>query len=416
MDMMKILKTLLVFLTWILFWWALLLRKQQDDPQWLSTILQKAWSSASLQPSDDKYSRFEEVYTVLRNEYVDTAKLDSGAMRESAVKAFVDSIDDPYTVYMDNEQNSGFNETLKGETDFEGIGAVVSKKDYYVLIEEVIKDSPAFKAWLKALDRIVMVDTWSVKEESLSEAVARIRGPKDSTVKLTIERVDKKWERSLLEKEVVREKLNVPSVTSKIITGANGVLIWYLEISIIGEETDNLLKKEIATLKESKIQWLIVDLRGNGWWLLPIAVEISSHFIPRDKVIVSDKYTAFPSEEYTSKWYGELEWYPVVVLIDSMTASAGEIISLALQEQIWAKVVWTLSFGKWSIQTMKEFTDGSSMKYTIGKRFPPSGKSIDKIGITPDITVEFDMTGYTQSGFDNQLDEAKIALMNLLKK
>jgi|GEM_PF-409336 len=109
--------------------------------------------------TDSKYERFETVYEILQQSYYDQDKLDSGAMIQKAVKAFVDAIDDPYTVYMDSEQNSGFQEELKGEADFEGIGAVVTKKDYYVMIEEVIKSSPAYNAGLMALDKIVYIGT-----------------------------------------------------------------------------------------------------------------------------------------------------------------------------------------------------------------------------------------------------------------
>jgi len=126
----------------------------------------------------DKYERFETVYEILQESYYDQEKLDSGVMIQKAVKAFVDAIDDPYTVYMDSEQNSGFQEELKGESDFEGIGAVVTKKDYYIMIEEVIKSSPAYNAGLMALDRIIFIDTGSTKDLTVNQAVAQIRGPK----------------------------------------------------------------------------------------------------------------------------------------------------------------------------------------------------------------------------------------------
>jgi carboxyl-terminal processing protease len=182
-------------------------------------------------------------------------------MIQKAVKAFVDAIDDPYTVYMDSEQNSGFQEEIKGEANLEGIGAVVTKKDYYVMIEEVIKSSPAYNAGLMALDRIIYINTGSTKDLTVDEAVAQIRGPKGTKVKLTIERVKKSGEKELLEKEVTRDKLVIPSVNTKIFTGAKKDLgaahlrnIGYINISIIGEETENILKKEIKSLKEQNVK------------------------------------------------------------------------------------------------------------------------------------------------------------------
>jgi carboxyl-terminal processing protease len=139
-------------------------------------------------------------------------------MIQTAVKAFVDAIDDPYTVYMDSAQNSGFQEELKGETDLEGIGAVVTKKDYYIMIEEVIKSSPAYNAGLMVLDRIIYINTGSTKDLTVDQAVAKIRGPKGTKVKLSIERIKKDGEKELVQKEVTRDRLIIPSVTSKVFT------------------------------------------------------------------------------------------------------------------------------------------------------------------------------------------------------
>ena len=353
-----------------------------------------------------EYGRFDEVLNLLDEYYYDQEKINTGAMIENAVKAFVDALDDPYTVYMDAKQNSWFQQDLKWEADFEGIGAVVSKKEYYVMIEEILKDSPAFKAGLLPLDRIIMVGTWSVKDLDLNDAVALIRGPKWSKVKLLIERIAKNWTKEVIEKEVTRDKLIVPSVTSKILTWKNNTSLGYINISVIGEETENILKQNIIELKKKKLHGIILDLRGNGWGLLPIAVEISSHFVPLNKIIVTAKYKQLGEETFRSKWYSDLGGIPVVVLIDWMTASAWEIIALALKEQIGAKLVGAQSFGKWTIQTMDDFKDWASLKYTIGKRYAPSWTNINKTGITPDVVVEFDRDAYAKSWVDNQLKKS----------
>jgi len=337
-------------------------------------------------------------------------------MLDNAIKAYVDAIEDPYTVYMDSNQNSWFQEELKGESAFEGIGAVISKKDYYIQIDEVIKWSPAFNAGLMILDRIVMINTWSTKSLDVDEAVAQIRGPKWTKVNLTIERVHKSWEKEIIEKEITRDKLIIPSVNSKLITWADNQRIGYINISIIGEETENLLKKAISELNTQNIKGIILDLRGNGWGLLPVAVEIASHFVPKNKLVVSAKYTTFEDEKMLSLGYQEFKDMPVVVLIDGLTASAGEIIALALQQNIWAQLVGTQSFGKWSIQTMEEFDDGASLKFTVGKRYAPNGTNIDTTGIAPDVVVEFDTEKYLENATDNQLEKAKSVLSEMIKK
>jgi len=354
------------------------------------------------------FKRFGDVLNVLNAYYYDQSKLETGAMMESAVKAYVDGVDDPYTIYLDAVQQSGFKAALKGEEDFEGIGAVVRKKEYYVLIEEVIKDSPAFKAGLKPLDRIILVDTGSVKGMTIDEAVAVIKWPQWTKVLLVIERVDRQnlMSKEYLEIEVIRDKLLIPSVMSKIIE-SNGKKFGYIDLALIGEETENIFEQQALELLEQNIDGIILDVRGNGGGLLEIAVQIVSHFVAKDKLVVSAKYRVWEDESYKSIGYGTFEGLPVVVLINDMTASAGEIIALALQEQVGAKLIWTTTFGKGSIQTLNIFDNGDSIKYTIGMRFPPSGKSINKTGIKPDIELNIDIDAYVEDAYDNQLEKAK---------
>lgn len=361
-------------------------------------------------PQNGEYTRFDEVLEVLQTLYYDQEKINTGKMMENAIKAYVDALDDPYTVYLDSETNSWFQEDLKGEANFEWIWAVISKKDYYILVEEIIKDSPAFIAGIQPLDRIIKIGSGDTKDLSIQEAVKQIRWPKWSRVILLIERTYKDWSKEVLEKSVKREAISIPSVTSSIFTGEKN--IWYLEISVIGEETENLLKKELLNFKSKKIDGIIIDLRGNWGGFLPIAVDVASHFIPKNKLVVSSKYKQLGEEEFISQGY-EAPKVPIVVLIDGFTASAGEIIALALQEQVGAKLVGTQTFWKGSIQTMQDFKDGTSLKYTIGKRYSPSGKNIDQIGITPDVVVEFDGEIYQKENKDMQLEKAKEIVKNM---
>lgn len=364
---------------------------------------------------DIKYQRFDAIYSLLQSSYYDVHKLNTWAMITNALKAYVDAIDDPYTVYLDSSQYSGFQEELKWSSDLEGIGAVVSKKDYYIQIDEIIKWSPAFKAWLQILDRVVMINSGSTKDLDVNEAVSKIRWPKWTSVTLTIERLSKDGSKTILEKNIIREKLIIPSVKWEIITWSKGQLFWYINISIIGEETENLLKQTLQTFQGQDIKGIILDLRGNGGWLLPVAVEVASHFIPKDSLVVSTKYTTFEDEELLSKWYIGFQWLPIVVLVDGLTASAWEIIALALREQIGAQLIGTQTFGKWSIQTLDEFEDWSSLKYTVGKRYTPNGTSIDTTWALPDILVDFDQNAYLTRAIDNQLQKAKDVLETMIK-
>ncbi len=426
---MKKSKLIILFILWSLFGWLVwqvwhewvtlqqpLIQEGKINLNGLVASIKNVVSAEKLGLWDKTYERFDTIYGVLQNAYYNTDKLNTGKMLSNALKAYVDAIDDPYTIYMDSEQNSGFQEEIKGSSDFEGIGAVISKKDYYIQIDEIIKGSPAFTAGLKMLDRIVMINTWSTKSLDVNQAVTQIRGPKWTIVKLTIERTAKDGTKDIIEKEITRDKLIIPSVNGKIITWANGITLGYINISIIGEETENLLKKTLSEFKSQTIQWMILDLRGNGWWLLPISVQIASHFIPKGKLVVSTKYTTFEDEKLLSEGYTDYQNLPMVVLVDGLTASAGEIIALALQEQIGAQLVGTQTFGKWSIQTMDEFDDGTSLKYTVGKRYTPNGENIDITWAAPDFLVEFDSDKYINNARDSQLEKAKEVIATMIKK
>lgn len=294
---------------------------------------------------EKKYFRMEEISQLLSEEYYDQAELLSGEamMIEQATKAFVDGLGDPFTSYLDAEQFSGLQSDLEGEGKIEGIGAVVGKKDYYVQIEEVVKDSPAFKAGLLPLDRIVLIGTGETKDLSTSEAVQKIRGPKGSSVQLFIERIEKSGEKSYLEKEVIRDIIDVPSVRSKILTHS-GVKLGYLEVSIFGDQTNKLFTRAISELLGEKVEGFILDLRGNGGGLLDSAVELAGHFIPEGKLVTKTKYATFNALDYFSKGFGELEKKPLVILIDGLSASASEILALALKEQLQAPLVGQQSF------------------------------------------------------------------------
>ncbi len=381
-------------------------------------IIKSIWDvvkAQNLGSDSTKYRRFDEVYDILKNSYFDQDKLLTWSMITSAIKAFVDAIDDPYTVYMDAQQSSWFKQEIKWESDFEWIWAVVQKKDYYVLIEEVLKESPAYRAWIMPLDRVVMIETGSVKDLTIDQAISKIKWPKWSEVKLIIERVKQDWSKEILEKKVIRDKLVLPSVNSKIFTWSNKWNIWYLNISIIWEETEKLLKQNILELKANDVKWIIMDLRWNWGWLLPISVEMLSHFVPKDKLLVTARYKKFNDEVFNSKWYWDFENIPIVVLVDGMTASAWEIIAMALQEQVWAKLVGTKTFGKGSIQTIDNFSDWDSIKYTIGKWYSPKNENINKIWIIPDVEVTFDTDKYAKQKIDNQLEKAKETLYKMMK-
>ena len=330
------------------------------------------------------------------------------------MKAYINGIWDPYTVYLDAESYSGLQQELEWEGHIEGIGAVVSKKDYYIQVEEVLKWSPAFESGIEPLDRIILIWTGETKDLTTNEAVNKIRGEKGTKINLFIERPNSSGTNEYIKKEVVRDVINIPSVRGNILS-YSGHKLWHLEVSIFWDQTNKLMNQAIKDFLDNKVEWIILDLRGNWGWLLESAVELAGHFIPKWENVVISKYRNYKDTTYKSEGFWELKNYPLVVLINGLSASASEILTLALKEQLGSTIIWTKSFWKWSIQTLQELDNKDSLKYTVGKRYGPKGTSIDKKWITPDIEEELNFTGYLNNKTDNQLKKAQEILIKKIK-
>lgn len=384
----------------------------------LSKLFHTTWNTSNLTTTTDErksIDTMDTVYDILKNEYYDTGKVSMTGMREWSIKWFVDALHDPYTEYFTIEQNRSFETQLEWQEEFEGIGAAVQKKDDYVQIQEVYKGTPAAIAGLRPLDAIAEISWEKVKDISISEAVKRIRGPKWTTVKLLILRASEKDPtKRVFTVEVTRQNVKIPSVKVDVIK-SNGKNIAYIEIALIGDQTEEFLKSEIAALSGTKIDGVILDLRGNGGGYLPKSVEIASHFIPKWKIVVTWRYSILPTEQFVSKWYGEFEGKPIVVLVDALTASAWEIIAGALKQNVNATLMGTVTYGKWSIQTVAEIGSGAGLKYTIGKWYLPDDTNIDHEWLKPDIAVDFDRAAYEKDGTDVQKVKAIEEVGKLIK-
>ena len=371
--------------------------------------------------SSAQYQKFDEIQDLLNTDYyhigtgASQSVIDETGMMDAALRAYVDALNDPYTVYFSAEEDSGFNQDLKGQSDFEGIGAVISKVTDGIRVEEVIKDSPAFKAGIQPLDVITQVDGSGVQSLDINAAVNKIKGPKGTVVKISLIRTEKDGSHKVLSFTVTRDKLTIPSVKSEVKKDAKGENIAYITISIIGEETEKLFQQNIADMTKQNVKGVILDLRGNGGGLLEVGAEIMSHFIPKGVVEVTTKYKSYPSEIYKSAGYGEFEKLPVVILVDALTASAGEIIAGGLREQRHAVLVGTTTFGKGSIQILHPLQDGAGFKFTVGAWYLPSGDNINKKGLVPDVAIDYNSGAYYNSGIDVQFDTAMQQMNRLVK-
>lgn len=397
----------LIFLLGVMLWGGLL----------SIFFLQKKTTEQGLLPVKNSNNVvFSEVEKILNDEYFYKENLlnEKEAMLQWAIKWFVDALGDPHTLYLDSEQNSGLNQELEGESDFEGIGAVIEKKEYYIQIAEVLKNSPAFKAWLQPLDRIILIWTWETKDLDVYEAVKKISWPKGTTVDLWIERPAPDGQKKYLELTVTRELIQIPSIKYHTET-INGKTIWVLEILVFWEKTEKLLNEAIGSFIDEKIDGIILDLRGNGGGLLLSAVDIAKHFLEKGKLVVSTQYRSYNNSNYFSRGIGELSDFPTIILIDWLTASAWEILALALHDNLNIPILGTKSFGKGSIQTIQDFPNWTALKYTVGNRYSPLGENINGTWIIPDFEVIFDLTGYINSWIDNQLESAKTKLFEQIQ-
>lgn len=350
--------------------------------------------------------RITDLYELLDSTYYHRDELDIEVMQHKALKWFVDAIWDPYTVYLTPEENTIFDEWMQWSQNFEWIGAIVTDAEEGVLIEWVLKWSPAFEAGLEPLDIILQIEWELTKPLGLNEAVQKIRGPKDSIVILTILR---NWaEEPIFDVPVTRGSISVPSAEAELIE-RDGSKILFLTISIFGDDTMRVIRNEVRQLwitASSELDGVVLDLRWNGWGYLPISVEVAWLFLPKNEIVTTARYSIFEDEVFKSPWYKILPDVPVTVLIDGMSASASEIVALALQERGNAHVIGVQSFGKWSIQSVQPGSDWSSLKLTVWRRYSPSNATIDEVGITPDQEVVFDIEAYLDDESDNQLEEA----------
>ncbi len=321
---------------------------------------------------------FADVINEIEKNYVDPVESDKIIIK--AVQGMVRSLD-PHSAYLDPEEYSALEDDTKGE--FSGIGVVMIIKDNILTVISPIEGSPAYKAGIKAGDIIIKVNGESTHEMSISEAVNRIKGPKGSDLTITVLRKNK----VAIKYNLTRADIPLTSVKSRTLQPGYA----YISVSNFNENTSTELVSSLEKFEAqpTPLTGLILDLRGNPGGLLKQAVEISDLFI-NEGIIVSIKGR---KDSETQIWKAQEDaisrTYPIVVLINSGSASASEIVAGALQEHKRALILGTTSFGKGSVQNLKKFSDGSALKLTVARYYTPSGRSIQAKGIKPDIELKY---------------------------
>lgn len=348
-------------------------------------------------PNNLNYDQVEQVYDELRANY--DGKLDEEKLIEGLKQGLVSASGDPYTEYMSPEKAEEFKGELEGT--FEGIGALLGKNERgNIIVISPIDGFPAKKAGLQPRDEIVEINDENAIGLTTDQAVSKIRGPKGTIVKLRIIRAEKED----LKFEIERAEINIPSVESKTLDGNIG----YIKISRFSDDTSGLTQEAARKFKSANVAKVILDLRGNPGGYLESAVDVSSLWL-KDKTVLEEKRDNIVIKSYKSRGEAVLLGIKTVVLIDSGSASASEIVSGALKDNNAATLLGEKTFGKGSVQQPQTLGNGGLLKVTIARWFTPNGKNIDKEGINPDKEVKISEDEVKQ-GKDPQLEAAILQL------
>lgn len=300
---------------------------------------------------------------------------------DSAIKGMVNSLGDPYTVYMDKNEFNEFN--FRSHGNYVGIGIQVAPRDGKIVVISVFDDSPAYKAGIYPGDFIVKVSGEEVNMESIDKAINLIKGQESTDVSIVINRDGKD-----INFDIKREKITILPVEHKKIDDKIG----YIKINSFDEESSKGVRKALESLNT---EGLIIDLRGNPGGLLTECIDIVSEFIPEGSVIVStdDKYGR---NEVLKAKKGIAENTKIVILGNSSSASASEVMIGALRDHERATFVGEKTFGKGLVQRVFEIGDGSGFKVTVSKYYTPNGEYINEIGIKPDVEVVYSQDEYVK--------------------
>ncbi|MDD2257654.1 S41 family peptidase [Candidatus Falkowbacteria bacterium] len=347
------------------------------------------------------FNIYWETWGALKEKYFDKNKLNDRDIFYGSLRGLVEAAEDPYTVFMTPEETKEFNEDMSGV--FEGIGAEVGMRDETITIIAPLAGMPAEKAGLKAGDKVYAIDGESALGLSVDQAVKKIRGPKETSVTLTVIRDGETKTREIT---IERGLIIIESVKTEL--RSDGIMV--ITVSNFNDDTELLFKKAVADTINNKAKGLILDLRNNPGGYLDTAILMASEWIEEGPVLL-EQNAAGRSQEYGAEGLARLDGFPTVVLINGGSASASEIVAGALRDYHKATLVGEPTFGKGSVQQIEDLSDGSSLKVTVATWMTPDGDYINEKGLEPDELVEL-----TNEDFEAERDPQFTRALEILKK
>lgn len=318
--------------------------------------------------------------SIINENYLGEVEIEE--IQEGILSGLVEGLNDPYSVYYSKEEYKKIAESITGS--FYGIGVTVDNFEdtHYVELLQIIEDSPAEKAGLKAGDVIYKVDGMQITDQSLDEIVALIRGEKGTEVVLTIAR---QGAGDYMDFSVVRDEVKNITVSSMMLDDKAG----YLAISQFTSNTAEEFRTEYEKLQEEGMEQLIIDLRGNPGGLYSSVCEILDGFLSEGLIVYTEDKKGERLEETADSEI--LYQVPIAVLVNDRSASASEIFAGVVKDREIGIVVGTTTFGKGVVQKTYPLTDGSGLKLTISKYFTPNGIDLNGVGIEPDVIIEYEI-------------------------
>lgn len=332
------------------------------------------------QESYKEFDVFSEVYSYVKQSYVDPKKTDSKELIYGAINGMLQTLNDPFTRFMNPQANKEMETELSGS--FGGLGIVITIKDGKLVVVSPIEDTPGYKMGIKSDDWITHIEGTSTQGITLQEAVSKLRGPKGTNVTITIAR---RGEQNPITYTITRDIIKIKSVKGEMINDK----IAYVRITGFNNNTIEEFDEVYKEILSSNPDYIILDLRNNGGGTLQASVGIASRFFtPNTLLVYTQGKEGTPQVRYVAENGGVKVKSRIIVLINGGTASGAEILAGALKDHKRGVLIGKKTFGKASVQTVYNLSDGSGLALTTAHYYTPSGALIHNKGIEPNIVIE----------------------------